>query len=393
MKLSHIFTNNIKPGHLFKIPNQPVNFMVDLTNSCNNRCLFCYNPDNQNFRNDYPDPVSLKKIVSLIGETGTKEILYLGGEPFIFREVKEILETGKKYEIFQRAVSNGSFFKNESFCMKLKESGLNEIGISFHSFNENIHDKIAGRKGAYQDALMGLKNCASAGIRTFVQYSPNKLNSEDDIVLLAQLIKKHLGSEVKYFDINRLLPIGQGRNAEHIFLDEDEWFSLLVKATSLQHYGFEVHSELTPLCWLQDKAKKYDISEEILNSIFNMNRGCFMWVAQLALDCKGRIKFCPAGPAVGPSILDVKWPDFWIEWKEFEKYRSFLRNNTCVDFNKNIACNFFYSCLGGCKYSRGTHYDINTYAIDIENSFKGGTHGEKHKDKQNNYSERFSWSR
>ena len=393
MKLSHIFTNSIKPRHLFKIPNQPVNIMLDLTNSCNNRCLYCYNPDNQNYRNDYPDPVSLKEIVSLIGETGTKEILYLGGEPFALKEVQEILETGKKYEIFQRAISNGSFFKNVKRCIELKESGLNEIGISFHSSNEVIHDKIAGRKGACQDALIGLKNCASAGIRTFVQYSPNKLNSEDDIVLLAQLIKKHFGSKVKFFDINRLLPIEQGRNAEHIFLDEGEWFNLLVTATSLQHYGFEVHSELTPFCWLQYQAKTHDISEEMLNRIFKMNRGCYMWVAQLALDYKGRIKFCPAGPAVGPSILDVNWPDFWTEWIEFEKYRSFLWNNMCVDFDKNIACTFYYRCLGGCKYSRGTHYDIDKYAIDMKNSYKGETRGEEYKDKQSYYSERFSWSR
>ncbi len=118
-----------------------------------------------------------------------------------------------------------------------------------------------------------------------------------------------------------------------------------------------------------------------------------MWVAQLALDCKGRIKFCPAGPAVGPSILDVNWPYFWTEWIEFEKYRSFLWNNTCVDFDKNIACTSFYRCLGGCKYSRGTHYDIDKYAIDIEKLYKGDTRGEEYKDKQNNYSERFSWSR
>ena len=393
MKLSHIFTYSIKPGYIFEIPDQPINFMLDLTNSCNNRCLYCYNPGNQNYRNDYPDPVRLKEIVSLIGETGTKEILYLGGEPFALQEVQEILETGKKYEIFQRAVSNGSFFKNVKRCIELKESGLNEIGISFHSSNEAINDKIAGRKGAYQDALLGLENCASAGIATFVQYSPNNLNSTHDILLLAQLIKERLDDEVRFFDINRLLPIEQGRSAKHIFLEEDEWFHFLVTATTLQYNGFEVRSELTPFCWLQYKAKKQDISEEILNSIFNMNRGCYMWVAQLALDCKGRIKFCPAGPAVGPSILDVKWPDFWIEWMEFEKYRSFLWNNTCVDFDENIACTFFYRCLGGCKYSRGTHYDIDKYAIDIENSYKGETHGEEYKDKQSYYSERFSWSR
>ena len=84
MKLSHIFTNSIKPGYIFEIPDQPINFMLDLTNSCNNRCLYCYNPGNQNYRNDYPDPVSLKEIVSLIGETGTKEILYLGGGTICF---------------------------------------------------------------------------------------------------------------------------------------------------------------------------------------------------------------------------------------------------------------------------------------------------------------------
>lgn len=393
MKLSHIFTNSIKPVHLFEIPAQPVNYMLDLTNSCNNRCLYCYNPDNQNYRNDYVDPVGLKKIISLIGKTETKEILYLGGEPFALKEVKEILETGKKYGIFQRAVSNGSFLKNITFCIELKKSGLNEVGISFHSSNETIHDKIAGREGAYQDALLGLENCVSAEITTFIQYSPNNFNSTHDILLLAQLIKKRLGDKVKLFDINRLLPIEQGRTAKHIFLEEDKWFHFLVTATKLQYYGFKAHSELTPFCWLQEKEKKYDVSENILDRIFKMNRGCYMWVAQLALDYKGRIKFCPAGPAVGPSILEVKWPDFWTEWIEFEKYRSFLWNKTCVDFDKNIACAFFYRCLGGCKYSRGTHYDIDKYAINIKNSYKRRTYGEKHRDKQSNYSERFAWNR
>ena len=48
MKLSHIFTNEITSGKLFNIPAQPVNVMLDVTNFCNNRCKFCYNPTAKN---------------------------------------------------------------------------------------------------------------------------------------------------------------------------------------------------------------------------------------------------------------------------------------------------------------------------------------------------------
>ena len=164
-------------------------------------------------------------------------------------------------------------------------------------------------------------------------------------------------------------------------------------ATGLYDIDIEVHAELTPFCWLKHKAQKHKTSDDILERIFKLNRGCFMCVAQLPLDYKGRIKFCPTGTVGGPSILDVNWPNCWTEWSEFRKYRSFLWNNTCVDFESDSACTYFYRCLGGCKYSRGTHYDIDKYAIDIENSYKGRAHGEEYKTKQSNHSERFAWNR
>ena len=393
MKLLDIFTNDIKPGYLFNIPEQPVNIMLDVTNSCNNRCVYCYNPSDRSYLDDSPDPERLKKVVALIGEAGTKEILYLGGEPFAASFIGELIETGKNYGLFQRAVSNGSFFNDISSCIQLKDKGLDEVGISFHSSNPKAHDKISGRKGSFNDALLAVENCNAAGINTFIQYSPNTLNVTHDILLLTQYLKNNLGAKISFIDINRLLPMGQGKRGKNVFLGDDEWFQLLAMATGLYDIGLEVHAELTPFCWLRHKAEKYKTSDDTLERIFKLNRGCFMWVAQLPLDYKGRIKFCPTGTAVGPSILDVSWPVFWTEWKEFKKYRSFLWNNTCVDFDNGIACTYFYRCLGGCKYSRGTHYDIDKYAIDIENSYKGRAHGEEYKTKQSNHSERFAWNR
>lgn len=368
MKLSHIFTGDFSHGKLFDIPPQPVNVMLDVTNFCNNRCVYCYNPGDEAWRTEKPDLVVLKKIVSLIGETGTKEILYLGGEPFSLPGIADLLETGRNLQIFQRAVSNGSYFDTVAKCADLKEHGLDEVGISFHSSKADIHDRIAGREGSFKDAITGLGHCLDAGIRTFLQYSPNSLNDPDDVLTLGKVVKKKIGDAVSFFDINRLLPFGQGKEQKRLFLEGEEWFSFLVTATGLYDQGFEVHAELTPFCWIKSKAGDNKVSKDVVQRLFSMNRGCFMWVAQLPLDTKGRIKFCPAGPSVGPSILDVEWPDFWHIWEEFNRYREFIWNRSCVDFENQVACRYFYRCLGGCKYSRGRHYGADQYCLGLNAS-------------------------
>lgn len=373
MKLSHIFSNEITPGKLFNIPEQPVNVMLDVTNICNNRCRFCYNPENKKYRSDTPQLDKLEKIVSLIGESGTKEILYLGGEPFAGNTIEKLLTIGSKYGMFQRAVSNGSFFKDVETCSRLKEKGLNEVGISFHSSSQQIHDRIAGRKGAFRDAQIGVANCIKAGIKVFAQYSPNSLNTEKDILILAEFLKRHNQGKISFFDINRLLPIGTGQAADQLFLTGDDWFRFLLTASRLVDSGYDVHAELTPFCWLNRMAKKYSVSSERLKKMHNQNRGCFMWVAQLPLDYHGRIKFCPAGPPVGPSILDVEWPEFWKEWVEFKSYRSFVWNDRCIEFSTSTACKHFYKCLGGCKYSTGNHLEIDQYSQGMcSNTTKAG---------------------
>jgi len=362
MKLTHIFTNEITPDRLFQIQEQPVNVMLDVTNYCNNKCLFCYNPNNDSYKTDVPQPVELEKIVTNIGESGTKEILYLGGEPFHNTTIERLLEIGSRFGILQRAVSNGSFLKELDRCLSLKTKGLNEIGISFHSSSSDIHDKLAGRKGAFRDAISALENCVNAEIKTFVQYSPNTLNAENDLLILANYVGELSQGKVTFYDINRLLPIGAGHAQTKLFLKDDQWFYFLCTATKLDELGYEVHAELTPYCWLNMMGKKHSIPEKQLEKMHKFNRGCFMWVAQLPLNYHGRIKFCPAGPPVGPSILDVKWPDFWVNWNTFKEYRSFSWNNKCLDFSSRTACQYFYQCLGGCKYSRGKHYEVDEYS-------------------------------
>ena len=130
MKISDIFTYDFTPENLFKIPSQPVNVMLDVTYNCNNKCAFCYNPQGLSEKYDID---KLLKIIILLGETGTKEILYLGGEPFSNEHINDILNMGKKHNIFQRAVSNGSYFKNVEYCKKIHSDSFYK-NLKLHFF-------------------------------------------------------------------------------------------------------------------------------------------------------------------------------------------------------------------------------------------------------------------
>jgi MoaA/NifB/PqqE/SkfB family radical SAM enzyme len=365
MKLSHIFTGDIRPGKLFLIPDAPINVMLDVTYSCNNRCLFCYNPESNFTVNGPTSSVILNKIVETVAMSGTKEILYLGGEPFSHPDMCTILETGKKNGLFQRAVSNGSFFNSPEKSAEFASAGLNEVGISLHSAVERIHDQLSGRSGAFCAAFRGIENSLKAGLNTFVQYSPNNLNPSDDLFLLVELIFRNFGSDIGMYDINRLLPIGMGVSGNDLFLSAESWFDLLVDAAELSCRGKEIRVELSPFCWIEKMVAEKGFPSEIKNEIFKINRGCFMWIAQLPLDPNGRIKFCPAGSAVGPSILDVDWPSFWKYGEEFENYRQFIWNKSCIDFEEKTVCPHFYSCLGGCKYSKGKHFQVDLYSQGV----------------------------
>lgn len=364
MKLSEIFTYQFIPGRLFNVPEQPLNVFLDITTQCNNKCLFCYNNESYIRNNKIVDPRKFKSIVSLLGKTGTKEILYLGGEPFSYPHILEILHTGKKYDIVQRAVTNGSYFKDVKFCKSLKNAGLSEVGISFHSSKKEVHDRLSGRMGAFDDAVRGVKRCLEARIPVFIQYSPNQLNTKNDILHFAHLLRREYGNAINMFDVNRLLPVGMGRDAGHLILEKLQWFNFLVTLTRVLDLDFRVRVELTPFCWIKEMADKNEISEAVVEKIFSFNRGCYMWIAQLPLDCNGNIKFCPAGEKVGPNILEVDWPKYWQSGDIFQKFRNFSWNSNCISFSYNTACEFFYRCAGGCKSSGKSDYQLDILSIE-----------------------------
>ncbi len=351
MKTKHLFTYDIRPGHLFRIPDCPDNVMFDLTWKCNYRCSFCYNPHEDRNLGHPPWEVT-EAILRKLGEWGVREVLYLGGEPMLHPKFDAVIELGSRLGLSQRVVTNASRI-NERRAHLLAAHDV-EVGVSLHSANASVHNHLTGTRQGFQKASEGLSLLIGAGARCFVQYSPTRLDP-GGLADLARFLRVRYGEAVHFIDVNRLLPFGEAaQDKAQVVLDTEGWWDVLKIVGELVSSGWTIRVESVPHCWVRERAASEGLHKEIIQAILSSLRPCYMGINQLALNPFGLIKACPGGRATGRSILESTLNRLWKEHPALVSRRllSFLPQ-ACLDYESRKICSQFYNCLGGCRSASG----------------------------------------
>ncbi|HRY52551.1 MAG TPA: radical SAM protein [Candidatus Portnoybacteria bacterium] len=113
---------------------------------------------------------------------------FSGGEPNLRRDLPELVAYAKKMGLEHIEVqSNGRIYAYKDYCKKLIDSGVNNFVVSFHSYLEDVADKIMGVPGTYKQAFQGIKNLNELGQKV-------KIN-----IVLMKLNYGHLEETVKFF--------------------------------------------------------------------------------------------------------------------------------------------------------------------------------------------------
>ena len=73
--------------------------------------------------------------------------------------------------------TNGTLITTEK-AKQLKEVGFSYVGVSLDGMGE-INDEFRGKKGAFDLATKGIKNCLKAGVRTGLRFTVTKYNFKD----------------------------------------------------------------------------------------------------------------------------------------------------------------------------------------------------------------------
>jgi len=166
------------PSHLlqFSADKKPV-VVWNMTRRCNLKCIHCYS---NSADIDYPDELTTeegKKLIDDLAAFGSPVILFSGGEPLIRKDLLELAQYATDKGMRAVISTNGTLITQE-IAARLRKIGLSYVGVSLDGLKKT-HDRFRGKKGAFDAAIEGIRNCRDAGIKVGIRFTVNKHNLAD----------------------------------------------------------------------------------------------------------------------------------------------------------------------------------------------------------------------
>ncbi|HOV80199.1 MAG TPA: putative heme d1 biosynthesis radical SAM protein NirJ1 [Bacillota bacterium] len=147
------------------------------TRTCNLKCVHCYsNSDSKKYDGELTTEEALQFIDDL-AEFRVPVLLFSGGEPLLRKDLIQLARYAGEKGIRPTISTNGTLIDRETALM-LKKVGIGYVGVSLDGIGGN-NDLFRGRKGAFEDALNGIRNCMSVGQRVGLRFTINRRNYRD----------------------------------------------------------------------------------------------------------------------------------------------------------------------------------------------------------------------
>lgn len=163
------------PSHLlqFSMDKKPI-VVWNVTRRCNLHCIHCYSQSNdERFPDELKTDFALKVIEDL-AEFGVPVILFSGGEPLLREDIFTLIEAAVENGIRTAVSTNGTVISAD-FARKMKHLGVSYVGVSLDGIG-GTNDSFRGRKGAFNMALEGIRNCQQIGLKVGLRFTITNRN-------------------------------------------------------------------------------------------------------------------------------------------------------------------------------------------------------------------------
>ncbi len=147
------------------------------TRRCNLSCVHCYTDSRDKL---YPNELTTEEAKTMIGDLarfGVPALLFSGGEPLMRQDVIELAQFARQAGIRPVLSTNGTLITAE-VARRLKLAGFIYVGISLDGIGAN-NDRFRGKKGAFDAAMTGFRNCVATGQRVGLRLTLTKRNFHD----------------------------------------------------------------------------------------------------------------------------------------------------------------------------------------------------------------------
>lgn len=327
--------------------NTPKSVDISITNDCNLRCKYCSHFSSAQEAERELETAEWLKFFKELNECAVLDVCLSGGEPFIRKDIKELIEGIVKNKMRYGLLSNGSFI-TEDIASFIKSTGrCTSIQISIDGASAEIHDASRG-KGAFYKALKGIEYIRKYNINTTVRVTINKYNVHNLNEIATMLLEDlKLGG----FGTNSAGYMGLCRDNQDVQLSIEERMVAMETLLKLNiKYNNRINATAGPLAearsWLEMEEARKNGKESMPNR--GCLTGCGGFFSKIAVRADGVYVPCiqmahiELGRINQDSLRDV-----WKKNEELNKLRD-RREISLTEFEFCKDCEYVKYCTGNC---------------------------------------------
>jgi len=145
--------------------NIPYTTNFALSYRCNLHCSHCYIPNMRNVL----DTLEIKKALDQLAQLKGIYVRFTGGEPFLRKDILEILRYAKS-KSFAVAVNTNGFFLVRAIVEELCCIYPMDINISLYGYKQETHDFVTQRKGSFEISMRAIEMLKDCGLNVNINY-------------------------------------------------------------------------------------------------------------------------------------------------------------------------------------------------------------------------------
>ena len=264
--------------------------------NCNQKCVHCYAADQKCAEEKELSTDEWKKIIRILRKQKISQVTFTGGEPTIRKDVPELIKEARWF--ITRLNTNGVNL-TEDYCKKLREAELDNLQVTFYSYDEDIHNRLVGAPN-YGKTLAGIKNALAAGINMSINTPVCRLNKDYKKTLE---FLHDLG--ITYVTCSGLILTGnaKGGESEELRIEGEELYESLKDAVE---YAYSHDMEIS-------FTSPGLVSQERLAAMGLDIPSCGACLSNMAITPSGNVVPCQSWLSDEPlgNILKDSWKKIW----------------------------------------------------------------------------------
>ncbi len=243
---------------------------LELTNTCNLRCLHCYGSFERK-KHEHMPIEKVKELLDELNEIGVFIIELTGGECLMHPRFIDILEYALKLEFIYINILTNGISINEDLCSVLRKNRDRiHVQIDLHSLNDEYLYWFTGTKNSLNLIQRNIKTLVKLGVKMRIATTVTKKNLYE----IEEIANWLYEEGVRRYAPAPVVDIGRAKfSDDNLLLDDSEY-----------EYFFECITNIN---------RRYENFIQVLNSKeFRQDANCGCLSSHVTIDSIGDIKIC-----------------------------------------------------------------------------------------------------